>query len=163
MADQLRHTFVTSDHHFGSWQLPEPFGVFTESQEKELIEKWNLTVGKDDIVYYNGDFCDCNVMGFCHYISQLNGQLTLVKGNHDILPNDIYKAAFKDVVDYAMLDSLDLLIHHCPKPVVGKREVFGHLHRAGYKGIGSPTSFCSCVQFHDGFPVSLEQVLMDLK
>ena len=163
MADILRHTFVTSDHHFGSWQLPEPFIVFSQEQEKELIEKWNLVVGKDDIVYYNGDFADCNVQQLCDYARQLNGHIILVKGNHDTLPIDVYKAIFKDVVDRYVIDDLDLLVHHCPGPSYGKREVFGHLHRTDFFKTTANNQFCSCVQFHDGFPVSLEQVLLSFK
>lgn len=163
MANALRHTFVTSDHHFGSFNLNGPFSVFTEKQEKELIEKWNLTVGKDDTVYYNGDFHDCNVMSLCKYAKQLNGQIILIKGNHDSLPDDVYNSIFKDVVDYVVLDDLDLMIHHVPGPSFGHREIFGHLHRFGCKGQGGPTSFCSCVQFHNGFPISLEQIMMSFK
>ena len=49
MTIDLNHTFVTSDHHFSSFKLPGFLKVFTEEQEKELIDKWNRTVGKDDL------------------------------------------------------------------------------------------------------------------
>lgn len=67
MAIDLNHTFVASDHHFGSFKLPGFLKVFTEEQEKELIDKWNRTVKKDDLVYYNGDFCDGTVVELCNY------------------------------------------------------------------------------------------------
>ena len=164
MSNELRHTFVTSDHHFGSYKLPSFLQVYTESQEQELIEKWNSIVGKDDIVYYNGDFCDGNVMDICNYVKKLNGQITLVLGNHDRLGTDVYKAVFKDVVDEVVLKDLDLTIHHVPSaPSHTSREVFGHLHRNLDRPLNNSTSFCSCVQFSDGYPVSLEKILLHLK
>lgn len=161
----LSHTFVTSDHHFGSWQLPPSFlKVFTQEQEKELIEKWNVVVGKDDIVYYNGDFCDGNVMNICSYFKQLHGQIVLIRGNHDRFSDSLYKAIFKDVVDEVVLKDLDLTIHHVPTtPIHTSREVFGHLHRDLDRPLNSSTSFCSCVQFSDGYPVSLEKILLHFK
>ena len=44
MTCDLLHTFVTSDHHFGSSKLLGPFKVFSVEQEDELIAKWNSTV-----------------------------------------------------------------------------------------------------------------------
>lgn len=158
----LSHTFVTSDHHFGSWQLPSAFRVFSQAQEKELIEKWNMTVGIDDIVYYNGDFSDCNVIDFCNYAKQLNGQIVLIKGNHDGLPIDVYKSIFKDVVDEVILEDLGLVLHHCPGQAKELYEVFGHMHRGEFKPTKLP-GFCSCVQFNNGWPVSLEKVLMSIR
>ena len=164
MSNELRHTFVTSDHHFGSYKLPSFLQVYAEKQEQELIEKWNSIVGKDDIVYYNGDFCDGSVMDLCSYFKKLNGQIVLIRGNHDRFSDDLYKAVFKDIVDEVVLKDLDLTIHHVPStPSHTSREVFGHLHRDLDRPLNSPTSFCSCVQFSDGYPVSLEKILLHLK
>jgi calcineurin-like phosphoesterase family protein len=138
--------------------------VFTQEQEQELIEKWNSVVGKDDIVYYNGDFCDGNFRNLCNYFTQLNGQIVLIRGNHDRFSDGIYKAVFKDVVDEVVLKDLDLTIHHVPTaPSHTSREVFGHLHRDLAQPLSSSTSFCSCVQFSDGYPVSLEKILLCFK
>ena len=161
MAIDLNRVFVTSDHHFGSLKLPSFLKVFTEEQEKELIEKWNAIVGKDDLVYYNGDFCDGNVADLCNYAKQLNGKTILVRGNHDRFDDAVYKAVFKDVVDYAILNTIDLTIHHCPGPCFTSREIFGHLHRgtSWMSAQKMPIGFCSCVQSNDGFPVPLNKVL----
>ena len=162
MSNALKHTFVTSDHHFGSWKLLSFFKVFSKEEENSLIEKWNSIVSKDDVVYYNGDFSDCNVEDLCGYANQLNGQIILVKGNHDNLPNDVYKAVFKDVVDEVILDDIGLTIHHCPGEFKTKHEVYGHIHRSFHK-YSNPSSFCSCVQSNDGYPVSIEKVLLSFK
>lgn len=78
MSYSLRHTFVTSDHHFGSWKNG-PFVAFTQEQENELIEKWNNVVKPNDIVLYNGDFCDCDVLHLIQYVKKLNGQIKYSK------------------------------------------------------------------------------------
>ena len=52
MTIDLKHTFVTSDHHFGSFKLPGFLKVFTEEQEKEiqmlLANKEMLEISKKD-------------------------------------------------------------------------------------------------------------------
>lgn len=160
-GNDLDHIFVISDHHFCSYKLPSFFQVFSQEQEKELIDKWNSIVSKDDLVYYNGDFCDGNVVELCNYAKLLNGQIILVRGNHDIFNNNLYRAVFKDVVDEVVLDKLDLTIHHCPGPCSTKHEVFGHLHRGKPMQNIAKTScrFCSCVQSNDGYPVSLKKIV----
>ena len=165
MTIDLNHTFVTSDHHFGSFKLPSFLKVFTEEQEKELIDKWNRTVGKDDLVYYNGDFCDGNVTELCNYAKQLNGQIILVRGNHERFDDAVYKAVFKDFVNNIYLFELDLTIHHCPGQCLTSREIFGHLHRGtSWTNVQKmSTSFCSCVQSNDGFPAPLSKVLEHFK
>ena len=156
----LNHVFVTSDHHFCSYKLPSFLQVFSQEQEKELIDKWNSVVGKDDLVYYNGDFCDGNVMELCEYFKQLNGQIILVRGNHDRFDDNIYKAIFKDVVDYVVLDDLDLTIHHCPTYCSTRYEVFGHLHREyAWDNKNATNRFCSCVQSNNGYPISLKKIV----
>lgn len=162
MANSLQHIFVASDHHFGSWRLPKPFAVFSQDQEKELIEKWNSVVDKDDLIYYNGDFSDAGtIIELCHYVDLLNGNIILVQGNHDKFPIEVYKAIFKDVATEVVLEDLDLTIHHCPQAVSTKHEVFGHLHRG--ESLEKMTGFCSCVQKNDGYPISLERVMMSLR
>ena len=135
--------------------------VFTEEQEKELIYKWNRTVGKDDLVYYNGDFCDGNVVELCNYAKQLNGRIVLIRGNHERFDDSVYKAVFKDFVDSVYLSELDLTIHHCPGQHFTSREIFGHLHRGtSWTNVQKMSmNFCSCVQSNDGYPVSLKKAI----
>jgi len=57
MTLDIERTFVTSDHHFGSWRLPILRRTTREDDERH-IEIWNSVVGKDDLVLYVGDFFD---------------------------------------------------------------------------------------------------------
>ena len=165
MTIDLKHIFVTSDHHFGSYKMPGFLKVFTQEQEVELIGKWNNVVGKDDLVYYNGDFCDGTFLELRSYLKKLNGNIVLVRGNHDAFSDGIYAAVFKNIVDSVIIEELDLTIHHCPGIVSTKNEVFGHLHRCtSIQNIKqSSNRFCSCVQSNDGYPISLDEVMQYFK
>jgi calcineurin-like phosphoesterase family protein len=48
-----------------------------------LIEAWNSVVKKDDEVFHLGDFCFKGYDKWVEIIKQLNGQITIIKGNHD--------------------------------------------------------------------------------
>ena len=79
-------TFLTSDTHFGHDRefLWGPRG-FTNYKEHDIavIENWNNTVTKDDIVYHLGDvMLGDNAYGIS-CLEQLNGQIKIIPGNHD--------------------------------------------------------------------------------
>ncbi len=78
--------FFVSDTHFGHENIIKtcnrPFASAAEMDEA-LIGRWNERVGPDDTVYHLGDFCYRNWRGADVYLSQLNGKIHLVAGNHD--------------------------------------------------------------------------------
>lgn len=97
--------FFTSDLHFGHERVLQfdkrPF-VTVEEMDAELIRRWNAKVGKGDLVYVLGDMIwktrndDAPAL-----IKSLNGQIILIKGNHDrFLHNSKAKAALADIKDY---------------------------------------------------------------
>ena len=154
-------TFVTSDHHFGSFALPGPFRVMSAEEEDECIAKWNVVVGKDDVVFYVGDFHDCGLAELMAYRKRLNGEIILIKGNHDKLPDNVYEAVFGTCVEEVTLDDFGLILRHSPdSDETGRRQIFGHLHRNGETApLVSRRSFCSCVTRNGGCPVSLKDVI----
>ena len=102
---ELNRTFVTSDHHFRYWK--HPFHLHcesTEEEEREHIALWNSIVGKDDLVFYVGDFCDGTDHDLQEIRSQLNGRLILIKGNHDKNSDEAYRQAFEDVLEEKRID-----------------------------------------------------------
>lgn len=160
------HDFVTSDHHFGSWKVnkgPWREPVFSQGEEEELIAKWNSVVKPTDLVIHVGDFCDSGAVDLMEYRKRLNGNIVLVKGNHDSLPDDMYKAVFLSVCEELVIKELDLIFRHCPNlnDGTGFRQIYGHEHAEG--GLFSPldpkTSFCACVMRHNGFPTPLADVI----
>lgn len=97
--------FFTSDLHFGHENVirfdDRPFAS-VEEMDAELIRRWNAKVGKGDIVYVLGDLIwKSRNSDAPQLIKSLNGQIILIKGNHDrFLHNAQAKAALAAVKDY---------------------------------------------------------------
>ncbi len=97
--------FFTSDLHFGHENVlrfdKRPFAS-VEEMDAELIRRWNAKVGKGDLVYVLGDMIWKSRKGEAEQlIRSLNGQIILIKGNHDrFLHNAKAKAALAGVKDY---------------------------------------------------------------
>ena len=169
-------TFVASDHHFGAYRKEGRFAVilgddyFSAEEEAELVEKWNATVGPDDPVLYVGDFDDCRTAdGAMEYRKRLNGRIILLRGNHDVhdeTVSGLYEDMFQGVCDKMTIKGLNMVLMHAPRRfsqkerTVGVRKIYGHLHRAcDPRPEMDIDSFCSCVRWNDGYPVSLGRVL----
>ena len=54
-----------------------------EKHDKWLIDKWNATVKRNDIVYILGDFCLGNKEKTEKILQKLRGKKYLIRGNHD--------------------------------------------------------------------------------
>ena len=101
----LQKVFFTSDLHFGHENVlrfdNRPFAS-VEEMDAELVRRWNEKVGKGDLVYVLGDLIWKSRNGDAHnLIRSLNGQIILIKGNHDrFLHNAQAKAAPAGIKDY---------------------------------------------------------------
>lgn len=97
--------FFTSDLHFGHENVirfdNRPFDT-VEEMDEEMIKRWNAKVGKGDIVYVLGDFIwKAATNEAVSIIRRLNGQIILIKGNHDrFLHNSAAKKALAGIKDY---------------------------------------------------------------
>jgi calcineurin-like phosphoesterase family protein len=93
-------TWFTSDTHFGHKNILEyekesrPFKTLEEMHDV-LINNWNNTVGKNDIVYHLGDFAFGR--GNIGIASKLNGRKKLIMGNHDAYPSILYLDHFESL------------------------------------------------------------------
>lgn len=102
---ERQKVFFTADLHFGHENVirfdHRPFhGI--EEMDEELIRRWNTKVGKGDLVYVLGDFIWKNSANEAPgLIKSLNGQIILIKGNHDrFLHNAAAKKALAGVKDF---------------------------------------------------------------
>jgi calcineurin-like phosphoesterase family protein len=81
----MEKTFVASDPHFEHTNIirycDRPFKTVRE-MNWTIVERWNKTVGKRDKVYFLGDLC-LNHENRHYWLRQLNGDITLIRGNHD--------------------------------------------------------------------------------
>lgn len=80
-------TYFTSDLHFAHKRIVEftQRGVATTQEEHDdwLINLWNSQVLKGDLVYMLGDVSFAKIDYTREVLSQLNGQIIVIKGNHD--------------------------------------------------------------------------------
>ena len=101
----LQKVFFTSDLHFGHENVlrfdNRPFAS-VEEMDAELVRRWNEKVGKGDLVYVLGDLIWKSRNGDAHnLIRSLNGQIILIKGNHDrFLHNAQARASLAGIKDY---------------------------------------------------------------
>jgi calcineurin-like phosphoesterase family protein len=79
-------TFFTSDTHFGHRNIitlcSRPF-LSVEEMDETIIENWNRTIGKNDVVWHLGDFTLLGEGEAIAYRKRLNGKINFIWGNHD--------------------------------------------------------------------------------
>ena len=112
--------FFTSDTHFGHSKIinycKRPFSSI-EEHDKTLIQNWNNVVGQDDTVFHLGDFAYGNSQFISNIIKQLNGNIILIKGNHDLRNmNPTLYNIFSDAVYQAriLIDKQTVYLNHFP-------------------------------------------------
>ena len=78
--------FFTSDTHWGHDNIikfcDRPFKDI-EEMDRMLIENWNKKVPHDGLVFHLGDFAWGGYEFWKKIRDQLNGEIILIKGNHD--------------------------------------------------------------------------------
>lgn len=114
-----------------------------EAHDKWLIEKWNSTIGKKDIVYIIGDFAFGSPECVKKLLGKLNGQKFLILGNHD-KSSDHLDGYFKQITqmkmatfkksNYDFLEE-DFMVYMChyamvvwPSKHYGAVQAMGHSH-----------------------------------
>lgn len=99
--------------HFGHQGMAKYRG-FNDSKEHDelIINNWNNTIDKKDIVYILGDITMETPDYYC-YLDELNGRKKVVLGNHD-LAKDVPEL-LNYVEDVAgMVDYKGFALTHCP-------------------------------------------------
>lgn len=131
--------FYTSDTHLGHMATLHP--SFTDRPFRNvhhmnmvLIHRWNAMVQPGDTVYHLGDFAheDIAPSVLRSWFGMLNGNKTLVRGNHD--SDAVLNLGWADVVDVKGITTArghHFLLHHYPpkEPKDGQFYLHGHLHR----------------------------------
>ena len=76
--------YFISDPHFGHQGIANMRGSLDVQDVDDLIvDNWNKTVSKRDIVYVLGDITMENHRSIASYLSRLTGVIRVVGGNHD--------------------------------------------------------------------------------
>ena len=101
--------------------------------EKELIKHWNEVVPVDGVVFHLGDFSFGNIQNTKEIISQLNGTIVWVLGNHDKVIREQYRSVNKfDLLEFRYEGHKVCMGHYAPRvwnqSHRGSVFFFGHSH-----------------------------------
>jgi calcineurin-like phosphoesterase family protein len=172
--------YFISDTHFDHKQIIEydkrPFDSLSE-MEWEIINRWNNTVSRNDIVYHLGDFGFGNPKRFEGIVRLLNGHIRLIRGNHDIQNGYTAKKCvfsdgtpmFNDIGDIEVIHigGIRCVLSHypyteermpqlCPKNI-GNVLIHGHSHNFLPKFHENQVNVSCCLW--DYTPVSEKEIL----
>ena len=158
--------FFTSDTHFGHGGAlglyRRPFASVAAMNES-LVERWNETVGPDDVVWHLGDFAiRQHQTVVTHLLARLRGRKHLVAGNNDP-PATRELAGWESVQSYLEIevDGVFLVLCHYPFRSwreMGKGWVNLHGHSHG-KLKPLPRQFDVGVDVWEFRPVTLGEIL----
>lgn len=176
--------FVTSDTHFNHANIIEYDKLSfdsVESMNRHIIQKWNATVGQNDLVYHLGDFGMGSLEYLKELLKRLNGHVSIVKGNHDESLTKLLEIGFKGIFNEITLNYYGyiLVFTHEPKiylnspfpvvepPVVKKYEnkegvinIHGHTH---LKDLCIKNFINVCSVACDFKPMQLDEIIKEYK
>jgi len=170
--------FLVSDTHFGHagvCRFTRADGVtklrpWTDPAEMDefMVAAWNERVGPKDKVYHLGDVV-INRKAL-PILDRLNGDKILIRGNHDIFPDEEYSKYFRSLRGYHVMNGM--ILSHIPihSESLGRFgvNIHGHLHAnrvmrdlatSGHTDVVDPRYHCVCVEHTDFAPILLEDVL----
>ena len=132
----MARVWLASDHHFGHKNIIEysvrPFNNLDE-MHKTMIQKHNNVVAKADKVFFLGDVGFGSKEFLKGIVEKLNGNLTLIIGNHDRQRSVYgwYEVGFKEVIKYPIIYRENVVLSHHPLSNLpsGYINIHGHLHQ----------------------------------
>jgi calcineurin-like phosphoesterase family protein len=164
-------TFFTSDTHFFHANVigfcARPFNS-VEEMNTALINNWNNTVGRDDHIWFLGDFSFGPPDPTHAVLRNLNGIKHLIQGNHDrhgrpskLFQGENWKEYFVDKHDYYRLkvDNQKFVLCHFPFASWerGYINLHGHLHTTPTDGTKNKYKQWDVgVDNNDYYPISVQ-------
>lgn len=163
----MPRTFVIADTHFNDEEIiryeARPFSCVDEMNER-MIHRWNEVVEEGDVVYHLGDIgIDADgIHSLAGILGRLNGDILLVRGNHDAEDDETYHSwGMREVNNHSIVvDGLWILSH---EPMYVSEQapysnVFGHVHGNPTYQTVSSRSYCVSVERIGYRPVPLDEV-----
>ena len=165
--------FLIADTHFGHAKIIDyehrPFRD-VEEMNRRLIELWNSTVGKEDLVYVLGDFTLSRRMDVIrNLVAELHGKKILIMGNHDTRkPKDYIECGFEVATRRPMMAEPGVILMHEPfadASLIAPNYLyfFGHVHANRTLMDEYPNCMCVSVERIDYRPVDLDLCIKRLK
>lgn len=152
--EEAQKFYFTSDTHFGHENIikycKRPFKD-VEEHDATLIKNWNDVVPEDGIVFHLGDVAFGNPNRVNEILSQLNGTIYLIIGNHDwrrIVSEHAWR--FKDMTQQLnmKIGKRHIILNHYPMLAFSGAwrgedatyQLFGHVHTSPYtdEGLDQP-------------------------
>ena len=173
--------YFTSDTHFCHNKpfLYEPRGFKSiEEHDKTIVANWNSIVKSEDEVYLLGDVMLIDNEKGIKYLKSLNGKIHLILGNHCTDTRvELYKTCPNIVsIDYAKEIKIGknyFWLCHYPTITANYDDdkpwakhlinIYGHTHQQNKFYNDNPYMYCVCLDAHDNYPVSLEQIVEDVQ
>lgn len=170
--------WFTSDWHFGHdrefiWKARGYSSV--EEMNREQVRKFNERVAPNDEVWMLGDAVFGDLEEGIKWLQQLNGKIHIILGNHDTLKREIaYQQLGWTVHDAVRFQykKLHFWASHYPTITQNLDErklwqaviaLFAHTHQTTNFYNGNPYMYHVGVDSHDGYPVSIEQIVEDIR
>ena len=177
--------WITSDWHFNHnrefiWKIKGFSSV--EEMNEAIIERYNSVVEDNDLVYCLGD-CGLGGAGqealnqLKNYIERLNGTIIIVQGNHCTDKRiELYRQCKNvqqvDIATILKYKGYHFYMSHFPT-LTGNLDdrglkhmtlnLFGHTHQKENFYEDRPYMYHVGVDSHDCYPVSLDQIIEDMK
>lgn len=175
----MSYIFFTSDTHFGHKNIIEysgrPYSDIKEHDES-LIQNWNNTVRRGDLVYHLGDFALTKSDYAKNVLRRLNGHIHFIYGNHDMksLCKDKeflnmfgWHGHYKEVSVQVDNEKKKIVLFHFPIESWNKRHYKSwHLHGHCHGSLPSDNHQCRVdvgVDVWDYTPVSLDVIKNHMK
>ena len=176
----MSRVFFTSDLHFGHKNLCQGLrGMTAEESDKLIIDNWNKVVTKRDLVYVLGDITMENQNDIPKYISQLNGRIVLIGGNHDTKQCcDVYRKLGITVMGclkYKGFICTHIPVHPYELEQDGRQllrgNIHGHVHIAGrIDGVNyspktdyGPLYYNVNIELHNYTPIAFDDLVLDFQ
>lgn len=176
----MSNIYLCSDTHFCHdrefvWK-ERGFNSVQEMNE-EIVRRWNEVVKPDDIVYHLGDIMLNNTEEGMKYLTQLNGEIHIIRGNHDspkrieayqTLPNVVYEGA----AAYLKYKKFNFFLCHYPT-FTGNLEtrhlyenvccIYGHTHQKTNFYNDIPWMYHCGMDSHGCRPVLIDDAIAEMK
>ena len=150
--------------HFGRGQFKT-----LDNMEKVLIKNWRANIKPSDTVYVNGDFFDAEYTTKEHMkeiLSQLTGKIVVIKGNHDIGLEEMFKELGVELCNYPILYKEWYIVSHEPLFITEASpyaNIYAHVHNSPtYKDVSS-RSICTSADRINFTPISFDEIKRRMK
>ena len=164
--------WITGDQHFAHKNIlrfcyrPHWREPYDHRHDEMLIENWNTMVSPSDTILHTGDFANrCSKDHIRFIAEQLNGTVTLIKGNHDRQTTGFYESLGFTVIEPLEVRRGSITIHisHYPMQQLGDKHInlHGHLHN----------NYADCLTYRHrnvgvdlswGYPLPYKQIIEEM-